>query len=102
MTIPLTAHAASLPETVPFVGPEAQERARGMPFAARLGANESAFGPAPEVTAAIAASAADCWQYGDPEMVALRAPERWSLISTPTRRMTVNPMIKESFCSRFT
>ena len=73
MTIPLTAHAASLPETVPFVGPEAQERARGMPFAARLGANESAFGLAPEVAAAIAASAADCWQYGDPEMAALRS-----------------------------
>src|SRR5687767_10319819 len=33
--------AASLPETVPFVGPEALERQRGTPFLARLGANES-------------------------------------------------------------
>ena len=32
--------ALSLPATVPFVGPETQERARGVPFTARLGANE--------------------------------------------------------------
>ena len=39
--------AESLPATVPFVGPETQERARGGRFIARLGANESGFGPAP-------------------------------------------------------
>ncbi|SDI34933.1 pyridoxal phosphate-dependent aminotransferase [Aliiruegeria lutimaris] len=59
--------AASLPATVPFVGPEAQERARGRPFAARIGANESGFGPAPSVIDAIAEAASGAWMYGDPE-----------------------------------
>jgi len=35
---------ASLPATVPFVGPEVMERERGRPFAARLGANELTHG----------------------------------------------------------
>jgi histidinol-phosphate aminotransferase len=47
--------AAALPATVPFVGPEAQERARGAAFAARLGANENAFGPSPAAVAAMQA-----------------------------------------------
>ncbi|NDR59128.1 pyridoxal phosphate-dependent aminotransferase [Aliiruegeria sabulilitoris] len=59
--------ATSLPATVPFVGPEAQERARGRPFAARIGANESGFGPAPSVIEAIAEAASGAWMYGDPE-----------------------------------
>ncbi|MDV7144501.1 pyridoxal phosphate-dependent aminotransferase [Tropicimonas sp. TH_r6] len=59
--------AASLPATVPFVGPETQERARGRPFAARLGANESGFGPAASVMRAIADAASGAWMYGDPE-----------------------------------
>ena len=63
----LTALAASLPATVPFVGPEAQERGRGAAFRARLGANESGFGPAPSVQAAIAQAAGDVWKYCDPE-----------------------------------
>ncbi|MEL7099966.1 MAG: pyridoxal phosphate-dependent aminotransferase [Pseudomonadota bacterium] len=61
----LTPLAEALPSTVPFVGPEAQERARGAGFAARLGANESVFGPSPRALAAMAA--ADPWMYGDPE-----------------------------------
>ena len=65
--------AASLPSTVPFVGPEAQERARGRAFAARLGANESAFGPSPRAIAAMQAAARDVWMYGDPEMHDLRS-----------------------------
>jgi histidinol-phosphate aminotransferase len=65
--------AASLPSTVPFVGPEAQERARGRGFVARLGANESVFGPSPTAVAAMAAAAGDAWMYGDPEMHELRA-----------------------------
>lgn len=65
--------AASLPSTVPFVGPEAQERARGRPFAARLGANESLFGPSPDAVAAMAAAASEAWMYGDPEVHDLRA-----------------------------
>lgn len=63
----------ALPATVPFVGPETQERARGRPFTARLGANESLFGPSPRAIAAMAAAAADVWMYGDPEMHDLRA-----------------------------
>ena len=38
----------SLPASVPFVGPETQERARGGAFLARLGANENVFGPSPK------------------------------------------------------
>ena len=63
----------SLPASVPFVGPETQERARGRAFVARLGANESVFGPSPHAIAAMAAAAADVWMYGDPEVHDLRA-----------------------------
>ena len=52
----LTPLAQSLPATVPFVGPEAQERATGRLFDARLGANESVFGPSPKARAAMAAN----------------------------------------------
>lgn len=69
----LTPLAASLPSTVPFVGPEAQERARGRPFSARLGANESLFGPSPHAVAAMAEAAGAAWMYGDPEVHDLRA-----------------------------
>ncbi|MDF1670357.1 MAG: pyridoxal phosphate-dependent aminotransferase [Roseovarius sp.] len=57
--------AQSLPATVPFVGPEEQERSRGAPFAARLGANENVFGPSPAAIAAMQATAGDIWMYGD-------------------------------------
>lgn len=57
----------SLPATVPFVGPEAIERNRGLKVKARIGANESGFGPAPSVLAAMAEAAADTWRYSDPE-----------------------------------
>ena len=67
MTTPrYTALVASLPATVPIVGPETQERANGSPFAARLGANESVFGPSPKVAEAIAHAASGAWMYGDP------------------------------------
>jgi histidinol-phosphate aminotransferase len=56
-----------LPSTVPFVGPEAQERRRGRAFRARIGANESVFGPSPGAVGAMARAAAECWKYGDPE-----------------------------------
>lgn len=61
----LTPLVAALPATVPFVGPEAQERARGRPFVARLGANENGFGPSPRAIAAVQAEAAQVWKYGD-------------------------------------
>ena len=62
----------SLPASVPFVGPEAQERSLGKPFRARIGANESLFGPSPRAVAAMAAAAGDSWMYGDPENHDLR------------------------------
>ena len=68
----LTAIATQLPATVPFVGPETQERARGAGFAARLGANESGFGPSPQAIDAMTDAAQEVWQYGDPEMHDLR------------------------------
>lgn len=68
--IQLTPLAASLPATVPFVGPEAQERASGVTFRARLGANESGFGPSPHVMSAMAAAAPQ--NYADPENFDLR------------------------------
>ncbi|MFN6951322.1 MAG: pyridoxal phosphate-dependent aminotransferase [Albidovulum sp.] len=61
-----------LPATVPFVGPETQERARFRPFAARLGANESVFGPSPRAVIAMQKVARDVWMYGDPEIHDLR------------------------------
>lgn len=63
----------SLPATVPFVGPEEQERRAGRPFAARLGANENGFGPSPRAIAAMAAAAGDVWKYGDSTSFELRA-----------------------------
>jgi len=68
-----TALAQSLPPTVPFVGPETQERARGAEFTARLGANENGFGPAPSVIEAISREASLSWRYADPENHDLRA-----------------------------
>jgi len=62
-----TAIVGPLPSTVPFVGPETQERSRGAAFAARIGANESVFGPSPRAVAAMARAAAECWKYADPE-----------------------------------
>lgn len=73
MSLRLTPLAASLPAVVPFVGPEVQERARGAVFVARLGANESVFGPSPAAVAAMASAAAEAWKYGDPDAHDLRA-----------------------------
>lgn len=69
----LTPLIAALPATVPFVGPEAQERARGRKFRARIGANESSFGPAPSVVDAMANAAKDMWMYCDPDNFDLKA-----------------------------
>ena len=74
MTAPrLTPVVEALPSLVPFVGPETQERRRGSPFRARLGANESAFGPSPKAIAAMREAAAEAWKYGDPENHELKA-----------------------------
>ena len=57
----------TLPATVPFVGPETQERARGAEFRTRLGANENVFGPSPRAIAAMQKATNGIWMYGDPE-----------------------------------
>lgn len=44
----------------------------GRPFRARLGANESGFGPSPKATAAMRDAAAEVWKYADPESHNLR------------------------------
>ncbi len=69
----LSALVESLPAFVPFIGPEALERARGRPFRARLGANESSFGASPKAVAAMEAAAPGSWMYADPESYELRA-----------------------------
>jgi histidinol-phosphate aminotransferase len=69
----LTALAGSLPATVPFVGPETQERDRGRQFRARIGANENGFGPSPKVIRAMAQAAGGIWKYCDPEGHDLKA-----------------------------
>ncbi len=65
--------AESLPASVPFVGPEAQERARGAPFVARIGANENVFGPSPRAIQAMREAVPSTWMYGDPESHELRS-----------------------------
>lgn len=73
MTRPLlTPLARSLPDTIPFVGPEAIERRTKRPIRARVGANESGFGPSPNVIAAMQAAAGTVWKYGDPEIFDLK------------------------------
>jgi histidinol-phosphate aminotransferase len=62
-----------LPADVPFVGPEELERRRSAPFAARLGANESLFGPSPKALEAMRDEAENAWKYGDPDCHDLRA-----------------------------
>ena len=69
----IISHIGKLPSVTPFVGPEALERQRGAKFSARIGANESVFGPSPRVVEAIAKAAADSWMYGDPEQHDLKA-----------------------------
>ena len=71
--LPFTPLIESLPSTVPFVGPEALERRTGTMHRARIGANESVFGPSPKVAKAITQAAHDVWQYCDPENHDLKA-----------------------------
>jgi len=54
-----------LPASVPFVSPDTQQRLRGEPYKARLGANENGFGPSPKAVEAMAKAAGDVWMYGD-------------------------------------
>ncbi|MEO0342213.1 MAG: aminotransferase class I/II-fold pyridoxal phosphate-dependent enzyme [Pseudomonadota bacterium] len=61
-----------LPATVPFVGPEAIVRQTGADFVARLGANESVFGPSPKVYDALKQAPDEIYKYPDPEAWDLR------------------------------
>jgi histidinol-phosphate aminotransferase len=56
-----------LPSSVPFVGPEAQERSMQKIFNARIGANESVFGPSLKATSAMEKEIIHTWKYADPE-----------------------------------
>ncbi len=73
MALTFTPLVETLPSSVPFVGPEALERRTGIRFRARIGANESVFGPSPKVIDAIAQAACEAWQYCDPENHDLKA-----------------------------
>ena len=68
----LTEIVERLPSTVPFVGPEAQEKQLGASFCARIGANESVFGPSPAAIKAMKQAASEVWKYADPENHDLR------------------------------
>jgi histidinol-phosphate aminotransferase len=70
--IAFTPLIASLPATVPFVGPEAITRRTGVAVKARIGANENAHGPSPAAIAAMQAAVPGAWAYGDPEVYDLR------------------------------
>ncbi len=72
MDYPFTPLIRSLPETVPFVGPEAIERRIGRPFGVRIGANESAFGISPLAREAMEAAIDQVHWYNDPENFELR------------------------------
>ncbi|KAA8605784.1 histidinol-phosphate aminotransferase [Salipiger aestuarii] len=74
---------ADLPATVPFVGPEQHERAEGVVFRARLGANESVFGPSPKAIAALRDADAEIWKYADPSHHDLKAELSARLGCTP-------------------
>jgi histidinol-phosphate aminotransferase len=83
----LTPLAASLPASVPFTGPETLERRMGRPFTARLGANESGWGPSLRAIAAMQTAATLVWQYGDPEMHDFRAALAAHHATTPAHIM---------------
>lgn len=71
--IPFSPVIEALPRLVPFVGPEAIERNTGRKFLARLGANESVFGPSPRAISVMRQAAETSWRYSDPENHDLRA-----------------------------
>jgi histidinol-phosphate aminotransferase len=69
---PFTRIVQDIPATVPFLAPEAIERLTGKALTLRLGANESAFGPASVAVEAMREAAARINWYGDPESYDLR------------------------------
>ncbi|MDG2248319.1 MAG: pyridoxal phosphate-dependent aminotransferase, partial [Paracoccaceae bacterium] len=74
MTYPrYTSLVGDLSSTVPFVGPESQERQGNFLFGARLGANENIFGPSPKALSALKKYSSEQWMYGDPTSFELRS-----------------------------
>ncbi|MGO1118576.1 aminotransferase class I/II-fold pyridoxal phosphate-dependent enzyme [Rhodovibrionaceae bacterium A322] len=71
--VPYNRLLAEMPAIVPFVGPETLERKRGAPYETRIGANESAFGQSPLVTAALQRELEQNAWYCDPEHFDLRS-----------------------------
>ncbi len=72
MPLRFTDHIRNLPAITPFVGPETTERANGKSFLARIGANESVFGPSPRAIDAMNRANGEIWKYCDPENHDLR------------------------------
>ena len=72
LSIKYTQIVQTLPSSVPFVGPEAQERRLGKNFEARIGANESVFGASPNAVLAMMDEIGQAWKYGDPESFDLK------------------------------
>ena len=72
LSIQYTKIVEKLPSSVPFVGPEAQERNLKQLFKARIGANESVFGPSLKATLAMQNEIIKTWKYGDPENFELK------------------------------
>ena len=72
MSIQYTKIVEKLPSSVPFVGPEAQERNLKQIFKARIGANESVFGPSLKATLAMQNEIIKTWKYVDPENFELK------------------------------
>ena len=67
MSIKYTNIVKNLSSLVPFVGPEAQERNLKKVFDARIGANESVFGPSSKAISAMNDEIKNTWKYADPE-----------------------------------
>ena len=63
----LTPLVRALPPTVPFVGPEAQERDRGRPFARASAPMRAASALRPRSSRRCAQAAPDMWMYCDPD-----------------------------------
>lgn len=72
MSTRFTTLVDSLPETIPFVAPEAIERITGVPIRVRVGANESAFGISPLAREAMNDALGRISHYNDPESHELR------------------------------
>ena len=87
----LTPLAETLPASIPFVGPEAIERRLGRPLRARIGANESAFGPAQSVITAMQQAASGVWQYCDPELYDRVKQDLFNRIRAELNKKPSNP-----------